>query len=217
MNKKVTYEAVFLGLTITLSIVLSILYNNYWLATLNGILGLLSIFLQAKGFFFAPLICIMDCLFYGMFSFKYNYIGEFIVYIFILIPINLYATIQWIIYKKFDKTIYPNKLGKKETIIIILTSCAILIGGYFLLNALNSEQILLNTLSMYTLAYANYLLSRRCVWGFLYYILNDIVLIALWGITISLGDTHILSFFICTIAYLICDIYGIYNWLNLKK
>lgn len=217
MKKRYLLELLFLSIIIAFSIYFSIIYNNYWLATFNGILGLISIFLQAKGLFFAPVVVIIDSLFYGIFSLKYNYLGEFIVYIFILIPINIYGIIQWILHKNVDKTISQNKLNIKEIYFLIVISFLIIVGGFLLLKLLNSDQIILNTLSLYTLSFSNYLLSRRCFWGFIYYFLNDIILIALWATTIINGETNIISFFICTIAYLICDIYGIFVWHKIKK
>ena len=82
---------------------------------------------------------------------------------------------------------------------------------------LKSDQIILNTLSIYTLTFSNYLISKRCLWGFVFYIANDIILITLWLVTIINGNTQIISFFISIIAYFVCDIYGIINWIKLKK
>lgn len=202
---------------IIFNIVLGIVSNSYWLATLNGILGLLSIFSQAKGLFFAPIIGIIDCIFYGIFSLQFNYMGEFIVYIFILIPIYIYAIIQWILNKNSDSIIIPNKLSIKEIKYLVIASFLIILGSYFLLNLLSSDKIILNTLSLYTLTFSNYLLSRRCLWGFIYYIINDIILIILWLTTMIQGEHNILSFFVCIIAYFFCDIYGIINWLRIKN
>ena len=45
-------------------IISSIIFKNYWLSTLNGILGLLSIFLQAKGLIIGQFVGIADSLCY---------------------------------------------------------------------------------------------------------------------------------------------------------
>lgn len=210
------FEMIFLICSLSLIISIGIIINESWFVTICGILGLLTIFLQAKGTLSGQIIGLADNICYSILAFHYKYYGEVIVYTFILIPIFIYGIFEWFLHSNKHKVLV-NNLSKKEWFISICISILISPLFYLLLYYLNSELILLNTISMITLTYANYLLARRSGVGFIFYLLNDIILICLWSIPIFNGDFTVIPLFICVFINLISDIYGIVHWKKMKK
>ena len=65
--------------------------------------------------------------------------------------------------------------------------------------------------------FAVYLQIRRSRFNFAFYIINDIVLMFLWGIPVVQGNMSLMPMLINTIINLINDTYGFYNWNKLEK
>ena len=64
---------------------------------------------------------------------------------------------------------------------------------------------------------ATYLTARRSEYGFVGFIINDIILIVLWSIPVINGNTNIIPILLCPTLLLINDIYGVYNWKRIKN
>ena len=65
---------------------------------------------------------------------------------------------------------------------------------------------------MITSLSATYLLARRRKYGFIFYILNDVILILLWGVPILQGDLTLIPILIEPVILFINDSYGWKNW-----
>ena len=87
---------------------------------------------------------------------------------------------------------------------------------YFILEAFNTSNIVLSTISVTTSFLAVYLTFRRSAYYALAYAANDIVLIVLW-ILASFTDKRYISVVVCFAAFLINDLYGFINWQSMKK
>ena len=59
---------------------------------------------------------------------------------------------------------------------------------------------------------AVYLIVRRSKFGFLFYILNDIILLLLWGIPVLQGNFALIPILLEPVILLINDSYGWKNW-----
>ena len=86
------------------------------------------------------------------------------------------------------------------------------VGFYFLLRALNTNQLIISTISLITSAVAAYLMFRRCSYYALGFMLNDIVLIVLWSLVVVDSGIGYLPTVISFCVFLINDTYGFTLW-----
>lgn len=64
---------------------------------------------------------------------------------------------------------------------------------------------------------AVYLLVRRSKYCFIFYLINDIILIILWGLPIISGNLLFIPMVIDPFVLLISDSYGTFNWNKIEK
>ena len=74
-----------------------------------------------------------------------------------------------------------------------------------------------STLSIVASLIATYLTARRSEYGFVGFIINDLILITLWGLPVITGNLSLIPVLLCPMLLLVNDIYGVYNWKRLKE
>lgn len=79
------------------------------------------------------------------------------------------------------------------------------------------DKYIVSTISVVASLFAVYLQIRRSRFSFYFYIINDLILIVLWGIPVILGNLLILLMVFNPTINLINDSYGVYNWKKLEK
>ena len=94
---------------------------------------------------------------------------------------------------------------------------AVGIGIYFMLKALNTSQLLINSLSFISMLPAVYLLMRRCKWNQVAFLVNDFIVPLLWIFLVVQGDLSFLPMCVYHIFQIIYDIYGLIEWIKLEK
>ena len=77
--------------------------------------------------------------------------------------------------------------------------------------------VIVSTLSIIASLIATYLTARRSEYGFVGFIINDLILITLWGIPVITGDLTLIPVLLCPLLLLLNDVYGVYNWKKLKE
>ena len=191
--------------------------NTEYLNLINTILGLTALIFIAKGNPFGQFLTIVFSIIYSIISFSFKYYGELITYVCLTGPAALASLISWLKNLNGEKLeVKVNELKIKEYIFLFFLSSIVTIAFYFILNALNTNNLLLSTFSVFTSFTASYLTFRRSRFYALGYIANDIVLIILW-ILASLSSKEYVSVVICFIFFLINDLYGFINWNKLYK
>ena len=191
--------------------------NTEYLNLINTILGLTALIFIAKGNPFGQFLTIVFSIIYGIISFSFKYYGELITYVCLTGPAAIASLISWLKNLNGEKLeVKVNELKIKEYIFLFFLSSIVTIAFYFILNALNTNNLLLSTFSVFTSFTASYLTFRRSRFYALGYVANDIVLIILW-ILASLSSKEYVSVVICFIFFLINDLYGFINWNKLYK
>ena len=191
--------------------------NTEYLNLINTILGLTALIFIAKGNPFGQFLTIVFSIIYSIISFSFKYYGELITYVCLTGPAALASLISWLKNLNGEKLeVKVNELKIKEYIFLFFLSSIVTIAFYFILNALNTNNLLLSTFSVFTSFTASYLTFRRSRFYALGYVANDIVLIILW-ILASLSSKEYVSVVICFIFFLINDLYGFINWNKLYK
>ena len=88
---------------------------------------------------------------------------------------------------------------------------------YFILRALDTDNLIVSTISLTTGITAAYLMLRRCEFFSILFILNDIVLIVLWAMKLASAGTEVLPSVIAFSMFLINDAYCFISWQKIKR
>ena len=195
-----------------------IVFKSDWLTIITSLVGIFCALFLAKGLVIGQFFGIAIALLYSIVSFKNGFYGEMLIYLFIMFPMYIWGIIEWLKHKnKETKSVEINSIKWKEWLIVAICSIVIFIGFYFLLKALNTKELIVSTLSVVDNIFAIYLLARRSKYGFVSYIVNDLILIVLWGIPVVQGNLFLLAMLINPIVNLVNDTYGIINWTKMQR
>ena len=131
-----------------------------------------------------------------------------------MIPISVLAIIEWLKNKNKDNSdvVEVNKIKGKEYLYLAFATVLATVGFYFLLKVLNTNELIISTISLITSMVAAYLMLRRCSYYALGFILNDIILIVLWSLVVVNSGIGYLPTVISFCVFLINDIYGFIHW-----
>ncbi len=192
--------------------------NNDYIQLATSLIGVTSIMLVSKGTPIGQITTIIFSIFYGIVSYFVGYYGEMITYLGMTTPIAILALISWIRHpsKENKNEVEINELSVKEYVFCLLLGIVIMIIFYFILKALNTSNLIVSTLSVFTSFIAVYLTMRRSRFYAIGYALNDIVLITLWVMAMK-DNFNYLATVITSLIFLVNDIYGFINWSKTLK
>lgn len=211
-------ERILLIGSIFLVSLVGIIFKSDLLTTLCSIVGIITALLLAKGKNLGQIFGLLIVALYSIVSYKNGYYGEMIIYLFIMLPMYILGIRAWIMHQsKETNSVEVNKISGKEWVIVAIASLICFIGIYFLLKAFNTNQLFISSLSVVDSLFAVYLGMRRSKYSFYFYVVNDLILVALWGIPVILGNLVLVPMVFNPSINLINDIYGIYNWKKLEK
>lgn len=192
--------------------------NTQYLYLVGSLIGATALILVSKGNPIGQFLTIVFSVFYGIISYSFNYYGEMITYLGMSAPIALWALIAWLKnpYKGNICEVKVNSLSKKEWGIFLAAAVVITLSFFFVLQALNTSNLIISTVSVLTSFVAAYLTARRSRFYAIGYALNDIVLIIMWSMA-SFADFTYLPMVVCFIAFFVTDSYGFINWSIMNK
>lgn len=195
-----------------------VIKNKQYIYLVGSIIGATALIFVSKGNPIGQLLTIVFSVLYGIISYSYRYYGEMITYLGMSAPIALWALIAWFRnpYKGNKSEVKVNSISKKEWFLFLNTAVVITIVFCYILKALNTVNLLISTISVFTSFVAAYLTARRSRFYAIGYGLNDIILIIMW-IMACREDITYLPMVICFIAFLITDSYGFINWSIMNK
>ena len=210
-------KSLLFGSIIIISMI-AIIFNSDLLTTISSITGIITALLLAKGKNLGQVFGILITILYSIVSFKNRFYGEVIIYIFLMLPMYLIGIVSWIKYhNKETNTVQINKINNKEWLLISIISIFGFIGIYLLLKIFNTNELTVSTISVIVSLFAIYLQVRRSRFSFYFYIINDFILMTLWGIPVIKGNKLVLPMLFNPIINLINDIYGVYNWKKIER
>lgn len=192
--------------------------NTRYLYLVGSLIGITALIFVSKGNPIGQLLTIIFSIFYGIISFSFKYYGEMITYLGMTAPIALWALISWLRnpYKGNRSEVKVNSLSRKEWCLFLIGAAVVAVGFFFVLQALNTANLILSTVSVLTSFIASYLTARRSRFYAIGYGANDIVLIIMWSMA-SGEDITYLPMVICFVAFFIADTYGFINWSIINK
>ena len=192
--------------------------NTQYLYLVGALIGATALIFVSKGNPIGQFLTVVFSLLYGIISYSFNYYGEMITYLGMTAPIAIWALISWLRnpYNGNKSEVKVNSLSRKEWYIFLTAAIAITVAFFFVLQALNTSNLIISTVSVLTSFTAAYLTARRSRFYAICYGANDVVLIIMWSMASRENITY-LPMVICFIAFFVADTYGFINWSIMNK
>ena len=210
------FEKLFLVLGTISAFVLTYIFKGTWVDLCYTLLYFWTALLLAKGKYCCYIIGIISTFFYAFIAYNNSYYGEVIIAMCCTLPLTVIGLINWLKHQDSTNTVIIKEITKKELILVLISQAIMFVGYYYLLKVFNTNNLLVSTFSVVASIIATYLTARRSEYGFIGFIINDIILITLWSIPVFEGNTNIIPVVLCPVLLLINDIYGVYNWSRIK-
>lgn len=196
---------------------IGIIFKSNIFALMYTLIDVTAILLLAKGKWIGQILGLVSCLIYMYVSWQSKYYGEILVCIFLLIPMYAGGFISWLKHhNEQTDTVEINNIRVKEWIIIGLFVVPLFFVVYKLLEVLDTDELFLSSISIITSLIPMYLSLRRSKNYFYFYMVNDVILILLWGIQVLEGNWLLFPMVFNPAINLLNDAYGIYNWRRLE-
>lgn len=208
------YEWMFLGLSwLAITICFLVTKEKNYLSFSFSIIGIFSVICTAKALVITPFIDIFYNSIYLALSITEKLYGETIACITLMFPLTIWTLVSWLKNKSpEDKEIVKvNKVKTKEYLILLICIVPLSFGFYYLLKALNTSELVVSTISIVTAIVASYLTLRRSSYYAVAYIVCDVVLAVLWGVSAK-QNPALLPSAISFLIFLFNDIYGFVHW-----
>lgn len=190
------------------------------LSLISALFGVSCVIFNAKGSVWGQVIAIAFALTYSAFAYLNRYFGEALIYIFLMLPIHIASIVMWIKNRNADAEhmeVSINKLRPAEYGFFSLGAAAATTAFYFLLQWLNTDNLIVSTLSLVASLGAAYLMLRRCEYFSLCFIANDIILLVLWSMKIPEIGSSVVPSLISFALYLVNDSYSFISWKKIKR
>lgn len=192
--------------------------NTQYLYLIGSLIGATALIFVSKGNPIGQFLTIVFSVFYGIISYSFNYYGEMITYLGMSAPIAIWALIAWLRhpYKGNKNEVKVNSLSRKEWGLFLTAAVVITVSFYFILQVLNTANLIISTISVFTSFLAAYLTARRSRFYAIFYGANDVVLIIMWSMA-SYENITYLPMVLCFITFFVLDTYGFINWSIMNK
>ena len=180
-----------------------------------SLIGVTSLIFAARGDPLAPLLIIIFSVIYAIVSYFFGYYGEMMIYITMQAPVAAASLFTW--HRHAEKnTVKTAKPTLKKVGIMLVADAALTTGFYFLLRYFNTANLIPSTISVATSFAALFFMCLRLPQYALLFILNDIVMIALWSLALAQNLDYI-SLVVCFSIFLINDAYTAVSWLRRSR
>lgn len=192
--------------------------NTQYYYLFGSVLGATALILVSKGNVAGQILVVFFSIFYAAVSYRLRYFGEMITYLGMSLPIAVVAVVTWLKnpFRGNKTEVTVNHISASEYVLLVLGGIAVTVAFYFILRALNTANLILSTVSVFTSFLAAYLTMRRSPFYAIGYAMNDVVLILLWVLA-AMQSAEYLSMVICFFVFLANDLYGFVNWLKIRK
>ena len=206
-----------IGSMIAIIIAFIIPEEKEYLNLVTSLVGVTCVFFIAKGKIFGQIVGIIYAIVYGFISYFHNLYGEVFLSFVFYAPLAILGLVEWAKNQYADTHVVTiTKLTKIDYFIALAITIVLTTIAFFVLSALNTQSLVVSTISIATSTMAGYFVIKRSPGYALFYFLNDSVLIVMWSIE-AYQNISALPMVISFITFVINDLYGFINWLRLRK
>ncbi len=212
------FEKILLLVSVFLITTSGIITKSEILTIIASLVGITCALMQAKGKVISQFMGVLEAILYSILSFQNQYYGEVIIYMVVVLPTYLFGIYSWVSNKNKDTdTVIAKIFTKREWIVLLILNVILFVVLYIILQYFNTSALMVSTLSMLASLTATYLIARRNKYSFLFFIINDVILLILWGIPVLQGEISLIPILIEPFLLLINDSYGWKNWNENEK
>lgn len=213
------WEYLYMVLFYATIITCGVVFKSTALVIVSAIVCCTAIFFIAKGKVLGNILGIFQCILYSIVSYFNHFYGEIILCMGITLPIYIASIVTWIRnISKDEKVVKVNRMLKwQEWASMIAVVTVLSVGVYYLLQFLNTQNLIVSTINVSVSMIAGYLLIRRSEFSFIFFILNNIISIVLWSTVLAGGAIESVPTFVLFLIYLLLNIMGFINWLRFKN
>lgn len=210
MNKK---YLIITFLSLIISIISGIISNDLIVGGTILLTGLLCAFFASEGKRISYILGLINYLLMGYVAFKNNLFGIFFFYIFIFSPLQVNGFITWNRNLNEDKNVKVREFTLKNSIIITL-SCIVgsIVLGYLLTLIPTQRLAFIDATSNCINLCGVILLILRFKESWWLWLINNIIDLIIWIITVINGGSGSVMMLLVSIGYLLINIYGVIKW-----
>ena len=202
---------------VTIVLAFSLSPRRDYMTLASSITGVSALMFVAKGNVLGQFITVIFAVFYGVVSYFFKYYGEMITYLGMSAPASILAIISWLRHPYEDSAqVAVGTLNAKKITILCVISAAVTVAFYFILDALDTTNLIISTISVTTSMLAASLTFLRSPLYGIAYSCNDVVLIIMWVLA-TVKDISYLPMVMCFVLFLVYDMYGFFYWSVMKK
>jgi nicotinamide mononucleotide transporter PnuC len=186
---------------------------------LSSVAGITCVIINSKGNVWGQVVAITFGVLYGICAYQQHYYGEMLIYFCLMIPIHIFSIVSWLRHKFNGKKheVEVNNLKPLEYVLVFVGAAVVTVAFYFLLRALNTDNLIISTISLTTSITAAYFMLRRCEFFSICFVFNDIILIVLWSLKLFSEGFSLLPSVLAFVIFLFCDTYCYLSWRTMKK
>lgn len=192
--------------------------NTDYVTLATSLIGVTSLIFAAKGDAFGLILMLAFSLIYSVVAYFFGYYGETIIYLCMQFPTCALSLASWLKNpsKKGSAEVKIGKLTRKYAVLLCILAIAVTVAFYFILRAFHTENLIVSTLSVATSFVALYLMIFRVPAYAAAYMVNDVVLIALWSMACA-ASLNYLPMVVCFCVFFLNDLYGLIHWTIRKR
>lgn len=213
-------EILYLSIGLISVVVLSIIAKSSALTILFSVFAIIYVGTLAVGLKISIVFGIIQSILYIVQSFLSRNYGEAILNVAIVLPLLLMSLYSWLKGNSKQSKVESNKISISEWLSLFIVAICLTIALFFVLNALNTLNLLVACLSAFFTIIGNYLLMRKSIYMFLFFICLNIIAILLWLLPIingqgqSFGNIPIVIVFA---MFTLSNLFGFINWKREEK
>lgn len=179
----------------------------------STVIGVTALIFVAKGDVWGQVLTVVFSVLYSVTSLQFRYYGEMITYLGMTAPIAVLSVVSWLRhpFQKGKNEVKIHRLTRVQIFAMWGLAAAVTTGFFFVLQAFDTPNLAVSTVSVTTSFVASYLMLYRNSYYALAYAANDVVLITLWVLA-SMEDLSYLPMILCFSMFFINDLYGFASW-----
>lgn len=189
-----------------------------WLTLAASLVGATALIFVSKGEVLGQILTVVFSILYAIISWSFRYYGEMITYLGMSMPIAILSVVSWLRhpYEAGKTEVRVARLSGRQVLLMFVLAAAVTAGFYFVLEAFDTANLAVSTVSVTTSFLASWLMLFRSPWYALAYAANDVVLIILWVLA-TLENAVYLPVVVCFVIFFVNDAYGFFNWTRILK
>lgn len=215
------FEKIWLLVFAAINIGLFFAWDDTLLGLISSITGMMCVVLVAKGKISNYYFGMIQTSTYAYISYSYGLYGEAMLNGLFYFPIQFIGLYMWrknqVAKDAIGEDVAVKRLNQKQWLLLIAVSIVASLFYAMLLEALNGQQVRIDSTAVVLSVIAQILMVKRFAEQWALWIIVNLLSIVLWVITLNSSGGNDWSMLVMWSAFLINSMYGYLNWLKMSK